>query len=352
MTLATRWLLAAAVPAAAACLLAAVVPGLHLLGEVVAGLAGLAASAALWTTSRSGDPRDRPWRLLALAPLFPVLSLLLAWASHTDSVLHEVVLRWLPTVPGYAVTVVALLGMVERSRLRRACRRTVLELALFGAAALAVMQLLLVGPGNSWSTLSIGEQVVLGAAVVVTAATMAAGLTVLGAVPAHRQRMAAALLGAVVATCAGRGTGTSAALLGALDVVAATRVAVVVGLALLVLARVLESRARTGGRLAVAGRGRAVQVRSVLPHLALVAVVGLVVGPWPWGPGPPGSPSPARCCASRSRPPTAGSPPARSTSAVPGCARTWPTCATCCTRRGRRCSCSTAGCGSAGRPHP
>ena len=266
-----------AVPAAAACVLAALVPALHPLGDGVAALAGVATSAALWTASRSDDPADRPWRLLALAPLFPVLGLLLSLAVRPDAVLHQVVLRWLPTVPGYVVAIVALLGMVERSRLRRACRRTVLELALFGSAALVVMQLLLVGPGNSWTTLSIGAEVVLGAAVVATAATMAAGLTVLGAVEAHRQRMATALLAGVVALCAGRGTGTSAALLGAADVVPATRVAVVVGLALLVLARLLETGARTGQR--AAGSDSAVRLRSVLPHLALVAVVGLVVVP-------------------------------------------------------------------------
>ncbi len=285
MTQATRWLLAAAVPAAAACVLAAVVPALHPLGDGVAALAGVATSAALWTASRSADPADRPWRLLALAPLFPVLGLVLSLAVRSDTTLHQVVLRWLPTVPGYVVAVVALLGMVERPRLRGACRRTVLELALFGVAAVVVMQLLLVGPGNSWGTLSIGAQLVLGAAVVATAATMAAALTVLGAVEAHRQRMAVALLGGVVALCAGRGTGTSAALLGASDVVPATRVAVVVGLALLVLARVLDTGARTGERPG-AGSGPAVQLRSVLPHLALVAVVGLVVVPLALGARP------------------------------------------------------------------
>ncbi|MGY1735582.1 putative bifunctional diguanylate cyclase/phosphodiesterase [Geodermatophilus sp. SYSU D00684] len=280
-----RWLLACAVPAAAACALAVAVPALDPVSDAVTGLAGLLAALALWALSRPGDPSAPPWRVLAVAALFPALGLVLTTTARPDSVLSAVVLRWLPTVPGYVLVVVAVLGMVERSSLRRTCRRTTLELALFGVAALAVMQFLLVGPGGSWTALSLGAQLVLGAAVVAAAATMAAGLTVLGAVEAHRRRMAAVLLGGLVLLCAARGTATSATLLGAHDVVPATRVAVVVGLALLVLARLLDP----GTGPAVPRRaadGRTDPLRSVLPHLALVAVVALVVVPLALGTRP------------------------------------------------------------------
>ncbi|MGY1687110.1 putative bifunctional diguanylate cyclase/phosphodiesterase [Geodermatophilus sp. SYSU D00867] len=270
------WLLACAVPAAAACALAVAVPALDPVSDAVTGLAGLLTALALLALSRTGDPSAPPWRVLAAAALFPVLGLVLTSTARPDPVLSAVVLRWLPTVPGYVLVVVALLGMVERSSLRRTCPRTTLELALFGVAALAVMQFLLVGPGNSWSALSLGAQLVLGAAVVAAAATMAAGLTVLGAVEAHRRRMAAVLLGGLVLLCAARGAATSATLLGAHDVVPVTRVAVVVGLAVLVLARLLDPG--TGPDVPRrAADGRTDPLRSVLPHLALVAVVALVV---------------------------------------------------------------------------
>ncbi|SFO88118.1 PAS domain S-box-containing protein/diguanylate cyclase (GGDEF) domain-containing protein [Geodermatophilus dictyosporus] len=264
-----------ALPAAAACLVAALVPALHPLGEVVAALAGLLTAAVLWTTGRAADRSARPWRLLAAAALFPVTGLLVSVLAAPSSLLEEVVLRWVVIVPGYVLAVVGLLGMVERAALRRTCPRAALELALFATAALVVMQALLVGPGNGWTALSPVARLVLGSAVVATAATMAAGLTVLGGVAAHRQRMAAVLFAGLVALCVGRGTGTSAALLGATDAVPATRVAVVVGLALLVLARLLDAAPASDP----AAAGRAAQLRSVLPHLALVVVVGLVVVP-------------------------------------------------------------------------
>ncbi|MBM7805551.1 diguanylate cyclase (GGDEF)-like protein/PAS domain S-box-containing protein [Geodermatophilus bullaregiensis] len=272
-------------PAAVACGVAAVVPVLDPVGEVVTALAGLVTSVVLWLSSRSADPGERPWRLLAVAPLLPVAGSLVSSLAEPGSVLEAVVLRWLPTVPAYVVAVVALLGMVGRTGLRRTCRRTLLELALFGVAALVVMQVLLVGPGNSWTTLSPGAQLVLGAAVLATSATMAAGLTVLGAVEAHRQRMAVALLSGLVALCVGRGTGTSATLLGAHDAVPVARVAVVVGLALLVLARFLDP-GRRPATPADAGSERAEQLRSVLPQLALVVVVGTVVVPPALGTAP------------------------------------------------------------------
>ncbi|MEX5717645.1 putative bifunctional diguanylate cyclase/phosphodiesterase [Geodermatophilus maliterrae] len=272
-------------PAAVACGVAAVVPALDPVGEVVTALAGLLTSVVLWLSSRSTDPGERPWRLLAVAPFLPVAGSLVSSLAHPGSALEAVVLRWLPTVPAYVVAVVALLCMAGRTGLRRTCRRTLLELALFGVAALVVMQVLLVGPGNSWTTLSLGAQLVLGAAVLATSATMAAGLTVLGAVEAHRQRMAVALLTGLVALCVGRGTGTSAALLGADDAVPVARVAVVVGLALLVLARFLDP-GRRPATPAGGGSERAEQLRSVLPQLALVVVVGTVVVPFALGTAP------------------------------------------------------------------
>ncbi|WP_448640652.1 putative bifunctional diguanylate cyclase/phosphodiesterase [Geodermatophilus sp. URMC 63] len=147
------------------------------------------------------------------------------------------------------------------------------------------MQVLLVGPGSGWTALSAVARLVLGAAVLATAATMAAALTVLGAADARRQPAAAALLAGLVAVCAGRGAGTSAALLGAPGAVPATRVAVVVGLALLVLARLLDTAPAAGAHPG----GRAAQLRSALPHLALVVVVALVVVPVVLGTAPTGT---------------------------------------------------------------
>ena len=279
----TGWLFAAALGAAVACACAAAVPSLRWLGDVVAGAAGLATAVALWSAAPSDGRTARAWRLLALAPVFPASGVVAVRLGDPQTALQEVVLRWLPAVPGYTLTVVALLGLAGCPVRRHARARSGLELALFGTAAVVVMQALLVGPGNSWTALSLGAQLVLGAAVLATGAVMAAALTVLGAVEPHRQPMAATLLGGLVLLCAARGSGTSAALLGAPDVFAATQVAVVAGLTLLVLACRLDGRPAPA---APAVTGRAAELRSVLPQLALLVVVGVVVVPLALGTSP------------------------------------------------------------------
>jgi hypothetical protein len=177
---------------------AVVHPALETTASVAVVLVGLVCSAVLWLAGRSRSAGWRGWRLLAFTPLFPVLGSGIALSADPTDPLQVAVLRWVPTVPGYALAVLGVLTLVDRSRLRTG-RRAVVELALFLLASLVVVQLLLVGPQARWTTLHVDERLVLGAAVVVTSLTMAAALILLGVVEAHRQRMALILLaGAVV----------------------------------------------------------------------------------------------------------------------------------------------------------
>ena len=74
------------------------------------------------------------------------------------------VLRWIPTVPGYLLAIVAILTLVDRARLR-AGPRVAAEVALFLGACLVVVQLLVVGPAGRWTALAVDEKLVLAAAV-------------------------------------------------------------------------------------------------------------------------------------------------------------------------------------------
>jgi diguanylate cyclase (GGDEF)-like protein/PAS domain S-box-containing protein len=267
-----RWaLLATAAVAGAACVGAVVHPALETTAYVAVVLVGLVCSAVLWLAGRSRSTGWRGWRLLAFTPLFPVLGSGIALFADPTDPLQVAVLRWVPTVPGYALAVLGLLTLVDRSRLRTG-RRAVVELALFLLASLVVVQLLLVGPQTRWTTLHVDERLILGAAVLVTSLTMAAALILLGVVEAHRQRMALILLVGAVSLTAGRGLSTAALLMHAPGGGPVSRFLVVIGLALFGLAVFADpgpgsagpSRPRTG---------RSTELGQVLPHVALVVAV-------------------------------------------------------------------------------
>jgi diguanylate cyclase (GGDEF)-like protein/PAS domain S-box-containing protein len=263
------WLLAGAVPVATACALAAGNAALRPLGDVAVIVAGLVAAVVLWV---AGGRRDRSasWRLLAVAPLLPVLGYGLAALVDPPDTLRLVVLRWVPTVPAYVLAVIGSLGLAGRARLRTG-RRLAVEVALFFTACLIVVNLLVTGPVGGWGTLGPQETVVLGAAVVVTSAAMAAALTLLGVVEAPRRSMAAALLAGTVLLASGRGLGTSATLSGTLGAVDVSRFLIAAGLHLLVLAVLLDPG--PGDRAAPSPRGRSTDVGQMLPHIALLLAV-------------------------------------------------------------------------------
>ena len=264
------WLLAVAVPAFVACTAAAATPALRDLGDLAVALVGLIISAVLWTAG--GQPgRSAAWRLFAAAPLFPVIGAVLATVLDPTEPLDRVVVRWLPTVPGYVIAVVALLALAGRSRLRTG-RRAAAEAALFLTASLVAVRLLVGGPVGEWSGMATGERLVLGAAVVATSATMTAALLLLCVVQPARRWMAAVLLVGTVLLTSGRGLGTSAVLTETLALSAVARFLVVGGLLLLGLAVLLD----TGGEdPASADRGprRTVEVGQLLPMVALLVAV-------------------------------------------------------------------------------
>jgi PAS domain S-box-containing protein/diguanylate cyclase (GGDEF)-like protein len=279
-----RWgVLGGAAVTVAACVAGAIDPALRSLADYAVAAAGLATTAVLWRAGARGDGRLRGWRMFAFAPLFPVAGAVLAWTLDPADPLETVVLRWVPTVPGYLLAIAGILTLVPGDRLRRGTARLGVELALFGAASLVVVQLLFLGADARWSDLALPERAILGAAVLVTSATMAAALTVLGVIEARRQCMAWVLLAGTVLLTLGRGLGTSLALSGA--PVDGSRFLVLGGLLLCCAACLLDpgpgtedsSRPRTG---------RSTQLRQLLPHAALVLAVSVIgtvtlVGPRP-----------------------------------------------------------------------
>ena len=218
----------------------------------------------------------RAWRLLATAPLFPAVGAVLGVVVAPAEPVQLVVLRWVPTVPGYLVAIVAILALAGRSRLRSGGMRLGVELALFLSACLVVVQLLLVGPDARWSTFGASEQLILGAAVVVSSATMAAALTVLGVVRRRRQRMALALLAGTTLLSAGRGLSTSGLLSGSFASVDLSRFLVVAGLTLLCLAVLLDPTVPGTGHDAQPATGRSTELGKSLPHLAMVVAASVL----------------------------------------------------------------------------
>jgi diguanylate cyclase (GGDEF)-like protein/PAS domain S-box-containing protein len=270
------WLLGGAVPVALACAAAVGNPALRPLGDAAVAVSGLGAAVVLWCAARSREEHRRSWRLLAVAPLLPVLGLLLAVLVHPPGPLQLVVLRWVPTVPGYLVAIVAILTLVDRDRLRAGGLRVGVEVALFLTACLVGVQLLVIGPDSRWSDLGLDEQFVLGAGVVATSATMAAALTLLGVIEVRRQSMALVLIGGAVLLTGGRGLGTSALLSGAAGAVDVSRFLVAGGLWLLALAPLVDPGGRSA-RAEAPAAGRSTDLGQLLPHVAMVVVV-IVMG--------------------------------------------------------------------------
>jgi len=263
------WLLAAAVPVALGCALATAEPAFTLAGQLAVVVAGLVAAAVLWRTAPR-TTRPRAWRLLVIAPLLPVVGVLLTIAAGQAAPLTVAMLRWAPTVPGYPVAIVAVLGLVERRRLR-AGGRVAVEIALFFAACTVVVGLLLVGPGNRWSSYGLTEQIVLGSAVLTTSAIMAATLTLVGVVEAGRRSTALVLLVGTVFLTVGRGLATSALLAGTPPVPAGlARGLMAAGLLLLAQAVLVDSESTADDREQPEGGAAA---GSLLPHLALLVAV-------------------------------------------------------------------------------
>jgi diguanylate cyclase (GGDEF)-like protein/PAS domain S-box-containing protein len=279
------WLLAGVVPVAIACALAASNPALRPLGDLALVVSGLSIAVILWVVGGRRTERRSSWRLLATSPLFPVVGTVLAAVVAPSDPLQLVVLRWVPTVPGYLIAIAAILTLVEPARLRAGGLRLAVELALFTTASLVVVQLLVLGPAGRWSDLGTEEHLILGAAVVVTSAIMAAALTLLGVIEAHRRRMAMVLLAGTVALTAGRGLGTSALLSGAFAAVDTSRLVVAAGMWLLVAAVLVDDRPGSEE-----GEGsspcRTAELGQLLPHLAMLVAVVVVAGFTVTGSGP------------------------------------------------------------------
>ncbi|MCW2684566.1 MAG: hypothetical protein JWP33_2479, partial [Blastococcus sp.] len=268
------WLLAAALPVALGCALATAQPvSLRLAGQLAVIGAGLLAAAVLWWAAPR-TTRPRAWRLLATAPLLPVLGISITLAVGPVDPAAVAVLRWAPTVPGYVLAIVAVLGLVDRRRLR-AGPRVAVEVALFLVACLVVVGLLVVGPAGSWSAFDLTERLVLGSAVLTTSAIMAAGLTLLGVIEAGRRSMAVVLLCGTVFLTLGRGLATSALLSGTPVPAGVARVLVAAGLLLVALAVLIDSSPARAADDAEDRwqRRRGVVVESLLPHLALLTAV-------------------------------------------------------------------------------
>jgi hypothetical protein len=243
------WLLLLACTALGAlgCALAAVVPGRGL-GDAVVFAGTLASSTLLWVVGGRQARALRGWRLLALGLPLPGIGLALGYLLHPESSVELVALRWLTTVPGFALATLAVLTLVHRDRLRAGGRRVLVELGLFTSASLVAVELLIIGPDGAWSALTLPERLVLGAAVVVTSAAMAATSTVLGVIESGRQRAALLLLGGTVLLGTGCAITTVAMVTardGALD---ASRFCLVAGLALVGAAALVDPgpRAVTG----------------------------------------------------------------------------------------------------------
>jgi PAS domain S-box-containing protein/diguanylate cyclase (GGDEF)-like protein len=264
------WLLAATALALSACAAAVVDPALARGADGVLLLCGVSCAVVLWTVGGRRERGLRGWRAIALSPLFPVLGVLLAAVVAPEDPLDTVVLRWLPTVPGYALAILGGLTLVEPGRLRGRGRRVGVELALFTTASAVAVQLLFIGPEGRWQDLGSPERLVLGAAVVITSATMAGALTVLGAIESRRQRAALLLLLGSVLVTAGRGLATSALTGGWAGGTGAGRLCVVAGLAVVCLAVLSDPGPGAGSRPRTGGSTRLGQL---LPHLAMVLAV-------------------------------------------------------------------------------
>src|SRR4051794_2568635 len=228
----------------------------------------------MWRAGGRHARGPRGWRLLAPSPLFVAAGAVLAAVVAPVDPVDAVLLRWAPAVPGYALAIAGGLTLVGRERLRGRGSRVLVELAIFTVAGVVAMQMLFLGPDRSWTDLAGPERIVLGAAVLVTAAMMAGGLLVLGAIESRRQRTALLLLCGAVLLGSGRGLITSALLEGWGGGAVVGRLCVVLGLALGALAALSDPGPDAAG---VRRTGASTRLGQVLPHAAM-AVGGAVVG--------------------------------------------------------------------------
>jgi diguanylate cyclase (GGDEF)-like protein/PAS domain S-box-containing protein len=273
------WLLAGVAPALVACAVAASTPALRPLGDVAVAVSGVLVAALIWFVAGRKPWSRRSWRLLAIAPTLSVAGAALAAAFTPADPLDQVILRWSVTAPGYLIAIIAILSLVDRGRLVAAGARLAVEATLFTSAGLVVVQTLTIGSAQRWTSLGIGEQAVLTGALLVTSATMAAALTLLGAIEPQRQPMALVLLCGAVLLTAGRGLGTSAHLWGAATVEDLSRFLLSAGLWLLAAAVVVDPGPAAAGTGGLVG-GRSTELGQTLPHLAMLvaaAVLGAVL---------------------------------------------------------------------------
>nr|WP_239521872.1 GGDEF domain-containing phosphodiesterase [Geodermatophilus sabuli] len=265
--------MASAVSVGVVCAATAGTAGPGSAGDVALAAMGVAAAVVIWCAGRSRQPGARGWRLIAIAPLMPVAGFVAVVVLAPVDPMQQALVRWLPTVPGYLFVVLGILTLVDRDRLRRGARSGV-EVALFGTACLLVVQLLVLGPDRSWLDLRPAEALVLGAAVVITSATMTVALLLLGVIESHRQTMALVLLAGTALTTAGRALGTSAVLSGAVALSDLGRFLVTGGLAMLAAAALTDSGPRASDGAHERPRsGRSTQLGQVLPHVAMVVAV-------------------------------------------------------------------------------
>ncbi len=257
----------------AACAVSVGTTGPGNVGDLAVAVLGVATAAVLWTAGRTRQTGWRGWRLFALAPLVPVLGLVTVVLAPPRDPVQEVALRWLTTVPGYVLAVVGILTLVTPARLRGGARSAV-ELALFLIACVLVVQVLVLDPDLGWLDLTPTGAAVLAGAVLVTSATVAAAVLLLGVIESRRQPMALVLLAATALLAPGRALGTSAVLTGEPAVGDLGRVLVAGGLVLLGAAVLLDP-GPCPEPAAQPRSGRSTELRQLLPHLAMtVACLG------------------------------------------------------------------------------
>ncbi|MGY1812055.1 putative bifunctional diguanylate cyclase/phosphodiesterase [Blastococcus sp. SYSU D00820] len=269
------WLLASTVLAVVACTVATLVPGWSRSADAVVVGSGLLSSVVLWRCAATRGGRGlRGWRLIALAPLCPLGGYVLNTAVTPSGPVQEVLLHWLPAVPGYLLAALGVLTLVGPQRLRTGARGAV-ETALFAVACLIGVQLLVLGPDGGWTGLTPAEQLVVPVAVVANASFVVAALVLLASVEGRRQRMATLLLAGALLLTAGRALGTSAMLSGATVPTDVGRLLGLGGLALMVLAALADPGPSAAGPDRER-TGRSTQLGQVLPHVAMfVAVVAV-----------------------------------------------------------------------------
>jgi diguanylate cyclase (GGDEF)-like protein/PAS domain S-box-containing protein len=257
------------------CAAAVLDPALGRVADVALAAAGLACAALVWRTGSRLSAGMRGWRLIAFAPLFGAAGGVAASLLHGLAPVQVVGVRLALLVPGYLLAFAGGLTLVSRGRLRAPGRRMAVELALFSTACVVAVQFLFAGFDGRWSSMPIGQLLILAAAVLVTSTTLVGCLIVLGAIEPRRQKVALLLFLCAALAIVGRGLSTSAVLSGSADVAGVARIFVVLGLALLALAVLVDP----GPRAEAAGPSwahRTSDLGQVLPHVAMVVAMTVV----------------------------------------------------------------------------